>query len=184
MAASASLLDDVHTQKVLEIWEALEATVGVKGVAISPLPHFSYMAARDFDLDTLQEVVAEVASKARPLMVRTAGVGIFTGEHPVVYLPVVRSPELAQLQLALWSAGALAAEKPLPEYHPAAWIPHVTLAQGDVTHDNVLGVLGILNKMVLDWEFEVDNLSIGRGRGTEPQKLVARYELGGTARNF
>ena len=74
MAASASLLDDVHTQKVLEIWEALEATVGVKGVAISPLPHFSYMAARDFDLDTLQEVVAEVASKARPLMVRTAGV--------------------------------------------------------------------------------------------------------------
>ena len=185
MAASASLLDDAHASKVEEIWRILKHEHGLSGVSVSPLPHFSYQCAHDFDIEVLSDVVAKVAEKARPLKVRTAGLGVFSGPQPVVYIPVVRSPELTRLQLALWSAGAVACEQPLAEYHPAAWIPHVTLAQGDLSEDQLAAVISTLNGQDLYWEFEVDNLAIVRGRGDQPQELVGRYGFtGGSARNF
>lgn len=185
MAATASLLDVAHATTVEEIWAALRREHGLSTVSVSPLPHFSYQCARDFDLEVLSDIVAKVAEKARPLKVRTAGLGIFPGPSPVIYIPIVRSPDLTRLQLALWSAGAVACEQPLAEYHPASWIPHITLAQGDVTAEALGPVLGSLNRMDLSWEFEVDNLAIIRGRGDQPQDLVGRYSFtGGSARNF
>ena len=185
MAATASLLDDAHAAKVDEIWAVLQREHGLSKVSVSPLPHFSYQCARDFDIALLSEIVAKVAEKARPLKVRTAGLGVFSGPAPVIYIPVVRSPELTRLQLALWSAGAVACEQPLAEYHPAAWIPHITLAQGDLEAERLGPVMSTLNQMDLYWEFEVDNLAIVRGRGVRPQELVGRYGFtGGSARNF
>ncbi len=185
MAATASMLDDAHGAKVEQIWSALSSEHGLSGVSVSPLPHFSYQCARDFDIEVLSEIVAKVADKARPLKVRTAGIGIFPGPAPVLYIPVVRSPELTRLQLALWSAGAVACEQPLAEYHPAAWIPHITLAQGDLAAEQLGPVLASLDAIDLFWEFEVDNLAIVRGRGDQPQELVGRYSFhGGSARNF
>lgn len=185
MAASASLLDEVHADKVKRIWRSLENVHGLSRVSVSPLPHFSYQCACDFDVEILGEVVEKLAAKARPVKVRAAGLGVFPGPAPVVYIPIVRSPELTRLQLALWSAGAVACEEPLPEYHPAAWIPHITLAQGDLTAANLGPVLTTLNQMDLFWEFEVDNLAIVRGRGDRPQELLGRFAFtGGSARNF
>ena len=185
MAASASVLDEEHSAKVVALWDLLERELGLKAVRVSPFPHFSYQAARDFDLEVLTDVVGKVAAKARPLRVRTAGVGIFSGPSPVVYIPVVRSPELTRLHVALWSAGAMAAEEPLSEYHPAAWIPHITLAQTDVTTELLPQATSLLNAQDLYWEFEIDNLAIVRGRGSQQQELAARFELGGgSARNF
>jgi 2'-5' RNA ligase len=185
MAASASLLDDVHADRVREVWGSLQEDHGLSGVSVSPVPHLSYQCARDFDIALLNEIVEKVAAKARPLKVRTAGLGIFPGPSPVIYIPVVRSPELTRLQLALWSAGAVACEKPLAEYHPAAWIPHITIAQGDVTVENLGPVIHTLNGVDLMWELEVDNLAIVRGRGDKPQEVVGRHPFtGGSARNF
>lgn len=185
MAASASLLDEEHSARVIAIWEALKDEFGLEGVFISPAPHFSYQTARDLDLEMLERVVGDIAAGARPLKVRTSGVGVFTGDRPTVYLPIVRTPELTKLQLALWSAGAMATSKPSPEYHPARWMPHVTLAQGDVSPALLSQVVDHLNRSELDWEMEVDNLAIVRGKGDKPQEVLARFPLrGGAARNF
>ncbi len=185
MAASASLLDEEHAAKVESVWAALKRELGIEGVYISPAPHFSYQTARDFDLDMLQRVIADVAANARPLRIRTAGVGVFTGDRPTLYVPIVRTPELTKLQLALWSSGAMATERPMSEYHPANWIPHITVAQGDVAPELLPEALKLLNEMDLSWDTEVDNLAIVRGRGDRPQEVLARFPLGGgSARNF
>ena len=185
MAASASLLDDELSGKVVNIWDELKHEFGLEGVFISPAPHFSYQTARDFHLAMLERVVGDVAASARPLRIRTAGLAVFTGEHPTLYIPIVRTPELTQLQLALWSAGAMATDNPMPEYHPANWIPHITLAQGDLTPEVLPQVVGSLNASELNWEAEIDNLAIVRGRGDQPQEVLSRYRLeGGSARNF
>lgn len=185
MAASASLLDQEHSAKVVEIWEALKSEFGLEGVFISPAPHFSYQTARDFDLEMLERVVGDVAGNARPLKVQTAGLAMFTGERPTLYLPVVRTPELTKLQLALWSAGAMATDKPSPEYHPGRWMPHITLAQGDLTPELLPQVVAHLNRGELAWQMDIDNLAIVRGKGDKPQEILARFPLqGGAARNF
>lgn len=185
MAASASLLDDFHAAKVLDLWDLLKRELGLQAVFISPTPHFSYQTARDFDLTMLERIVGDVAVNARPLRLRTAGLGLWPGERPVLYLPIVRTPELTRLHLALWSAGAMATENPMSEYHPARWIPHVTVAQGDLTPDLLPQAVALLNAVDLSWDLTVDNLAIVRGRGDKPQQVLARFDLGGgSARNF
>lgn len=185
MAASASLLDDEHATKVVALWDLLKDELGLEGVFVSPVPHFSYQTSRSFDLEMLERVVSDVATGARPLRIRTAGLGVFAGPRPTIYLPIVRTPELTKIHLALWSAGAMATEEPSPEYHPAAWIPHVTLAQGDLTPEALPRAVALLNEADPSWDLEIDNLAIVRGRGDRPQEVLGRYPLaGGSARNF
>lgn len=186
MAAIAAPLDDATSEWVSELWDSLRLEVGLEHAArISPLPHFSFHCARDFDLDVLSDVVRKVAAAARPLRLRTAGLGVFTGPAPVIYVPVVRTPELTRLQLALWSGAAVASEKPLLEYHPASWIPHITLAQGDVTPASLGAAVDLLNAREFARDVTVDSLVIIRGRGDKPQEVVSRSGFeGGFARNF
>jgi 2'-5' RNA ligase len=184
LAGVASVLPDDAAGRVKELWDELDREVGLRGATISPLPHFSYQVARDYDLDVLQEVVERFARSARALRVQTAGLGIFTGAAPVLYLQIVRSPELARFQVALWSAASVAAEKLDQHYHPASWMPHVSLAYGDTTSTKLAAAIALLGERDLAWDVEVDNLSIVKGAGHKPQELVATYPLGGVARNF
>lgn len=184
LAAVASVLPDDAAARVVDLWEELERELGVSGARISPLPHFSYQVARDYDLGVLQEVAASVAAGARALRVQTAGLGIFTGPAPVLYLPIVRSPELARFHVAVWSAASVAAEKLDQHYHPASWVPHVSLAFGDTTPANAAAAVELLAERDLAWDLELDNLAIVKGAGHKPQELVARYPLEGVARNF
>lgn len=184
LAGVCSVLPDDASERVRGLWAELERELGLKAATISPLPHFSYQVARDYDLDLLQEVVGKVAGGARALRVQVTGLGIFPGPAPVLYLPIVRSPELARFQVAVWSAASVAAAKLDQHYHPATWIPHVSLAFGDTTPDNVAGAVALLSGRDLSWDVELDNLAIIRGAGNRPQELVARYDLKGVARNF
>jgi 2'-5' RNA ligase len=184
LAAVASVLPGGAAGRVQDLWAELERELGLSGATISPLPHFSYQVARDYDLDVLQEVVAKVAAGARALRVQTAGLGMFTGPAPILYLPIVRSPELTRFQLAVWSAASVAAEKLDQHYHPASWVPHVSLAFGDTTPAKAAAAIELLSERDLSWDLDLDNLAIIKGAGNEPQELVGRYPLEGVARNF
>ena len=184
LAAVASLLPDEASERVKELWAELERELGLTGATISPLPHFSYQVARDYDLGVLQDVVASVADGARALRVQATGLGVFTGPAPVLYVPIVRSPELARFHVTLWSAASVAAEKLDQHYHPSTWVPHVSLAFGDTTPAKLAAAVELLSGRDLAWDLELDNLAIVKGAGNKPQELVGRYLLGGVARNF
>ncbi|MDQ3958230.1 MAG: 2'-5' RNA ligase family protein [Actinomycetota bacterium] len=184
LAGVCSVLPEDAAGKVRGLWAELENEFGLMSPQISPLPHFSYQVARDYDLDALEDVVRKLAAGARGLRVQTAGLGIFTGPSPVLYLPIVRSPELARFQLAVWSAASIAATKLDQHYHPASWVPHVSLAFGDSAPEALAGAVIELSARDLAWDLEVDNLAIIKGAGHRPQELVASFPLEGVARNF
>ena len=184
LAGVCSILPEEAAARVAELWAELDRELGLRSATISPLPHFTYQVARDYDLDVLTEVVSKLAGGARALRVRTAGLGIFTGASPVLHLPIVRGPELARFQVAVWSAASVAAEKLDQNYHPASWVPHVSLAFGDTTPANVGAAAELLSGRDLSWDLELDNLAIVKGAGNKPQELVARFPLEGVARNF
>lgn len=184
LAAVASVLPEEAAGRVTELWAGLERDLGLSGATISPLPHFSYQVARDYDLEVLQQAVAGLAARARALRVQTAGLGVFTGPAPILYVPVVRSPELTRFQVAVWSAASVAAEKLDQHYHPASWVPHVSLAFGDTTPSKLAAAVELLSGRDLAWDVELDNLAIIKGAGNRPQELVGRYPLRGVARNF
>ncbi len=61
MNGVVSLLDPEHSRMVEDVWAELDRTFGVRGVYITPYPHFSYQVAAAYDAARLETALAEFA---------------------------------------------------------------------------------------------------------------------------
>lgn len=105
--AVVSLRDPHHYEQVERLWSEPASRFGLQGVCRTPYLHFSYRVAAGFDAERLAGAPAEVARCTAPFRVGTAGLGLFTGPHPVLYIPVV--PQLTAFHARLWERIAPAA---------------------------------------------------------------------------
>ena len=180
MQGIVSLLDDEHYALVEGLWDELEREFGVRGLYATPFPHFSYQVAQQYDPERAEAVLSEAARETQPFKVRTAGLGIFNAAQPVLYVAVVRSPELSDLHERLWAQLSAAGHGVSPYYRPEMWVPHVTLAQNNVSYEQLCGIVGWLGGRSFHWETTVNNLSLIYDTG-ERQGLRCRYDFGGHA---
>ncbi|HVF57788.1 MAG TPA: 2'-5' RNA ligase family protein [Pyrinomonadaceae bacterium] len=180
MHGVVSLLDDEHYALVEEIWDELARTFDVRGIYVTPFPHFSYQVAEGYDVKAVETFLQELAARSRPFRVRAAGLAVFTLASPVLYVPLVRSPALSALHGEIWDG--LAPTKPCAVtnfYHPELWVPHITLAHKDIDRDSLAEIVRLLSARNLHWEMTVNNLSIIYDTGTE-QGLHCRFNFTGT----
>jgi 2'-5' RNA ligase len=122
-------------------------------------------------------ILQRLAGQSSEFQVRTTGLGIFGGLQPVVFIPVVRSSELTRFHQALWQAISQAGSGIVDYYHPDQWVPHITLAHGDLDLGNLPDVVHFLSERSFNWEILVDNIALIYDAGTE-QELEIRYEFG------
>jgi len=176
MHGIVSLLDSEHNRLVEELWAELAVACGLRGVYVTPFPHFSYHVAARYDTDRLAEVLRQVTRDMAPFYVRTTGLGMFTGAHPVLYLPIVRTSELSRLHHALWHAVAPASSGGVDYYHPDVWMPHITVGFGDIDPDSAAAAARLLATRTLDRDIRIDNLAVIYDTGTE-QEVRSRYPL-------
>lgn len=161
MHAVVSLLDEAHTQLALALADELDERFGVRMVAKAVrFPHFSYQGAERYDFAALEATLRQIARDTQPFQVYADGLGIFTGSHPVLYVPVARGPELAQLHERLWRELAAVSEDASPYYSPQMLVAHITLAQWDIRADNLGAIISYLCERPLEWEITVDNLAL------------------------
>ncbi len=180
MHAIVSLLDDKHYQLVEDLWAELKREFGVQGVYVTPFPHFSYQIATHYDFEALEPLLQHFALHYGPFPVKTTGLGIFTGTHPVLYIPVVRDPELTDFHEAVWQQGSRAEEGVQNYYHPEQWMPHITIGFGDITADNLSQIVRYLAGRDFNWEITIDNIALIYDTGTK-QELRERFKLEGTS---
>jgi len=178
MHAVVSLLDDVHWRQVEGLWAELNRACGVKGIYGTPFPHFSYQVASSYAEGRLEELLARIAEEQAPFSVRTSGMGLFTGATPVLYVPVVRSRGLSLVQQKIYRQTAQAGAGFHPYYHPDRWIPHITLAYGDLTPANLPDVVRHLCERDFAWELPVNNIALIYDTGQE-QGVRFRFPLRG-----
>lgn len=172
-----SLLDQTHETLVYQIWQELEKSCGLTGVMVTPFPHFSWLIAGDFDWPGLETVLKEITAEIHPFTVQTTGLSIFTGESPVIYIPLVRTGELSRIHKMIWDRITPLGTDVSPLYSPSLWMPHITLGFGDVTHENLSCLLGLLSARSFNWEIEIDNLSIGFQNAGTTAVISNRYEF-------
>ena len=178
MNGVVSLLDDEHYRLVEQVWEELERDFGVRGVYATSFPHFTFQVSEDYDLRAVGSALHRLAAGLSPFTVRTAGLGVFTSARPVLYVPVVRGPELERLHRDVWEAvGGAPTGEAARYYAPEMWLPHVTLAQGDVDYDRLGEIVGALARRNFHWEMEVNNLSLIYDTGAE-QGMRCRFNFG------
>ncbi|MEA2432636.1 MAG: hypothetical protein QOG54_93 [Actinomycetota bacterium] len=174
-------LDEAHEIKVRVLWDALRKD----GVDLpeASIPHIAFHVSPDYEDAALDQIVDGLAAHNRVLRIRTLGLGVFPGPEPVGYVPVVRSPELSDFQVAVWSAAAVACETPIEFFHPSRWIPHVTLVPHLAEATRARAIERLLAED-LNWEFEVTELAIMSATEDHEHGFIDRFALQGTARNF
>lgn len=159
MHAIVSLLPEPFYQEVEKIWDQLEKDFGLLGVRPARFPHFSWQGAQAYDESALEKTLSRFAGQMHPIKVHTTGLGVFSGEQPVLFIPVIKTLQLAAIHQQIWQNLEAEGNGINPFYHPQHWIPHISLALADLTIATIGPVIKTLARKTFNWEFEVDNLA-------------------------
>lgn len=178
MYGTVSLLDDKHTRFVEDLWDEFKAKLGVHGVHRTPIAHFSYHVADEYNLDKMRDILTSIARDMKPFRVRTNGLGIFTGEVPVLFIAINPDAELIAFHQRIWHATSEsdAVTNSNEYYHPKYWQPHITLTHHDVDHEMLPEVVRLLSKRNFNWEIDITNLAVLDG-ADEVQALEYRLRF-------
>ena len=177
----ASRLDRVHTARVLDIWDQLEESCGLSGVRRTPIPHLSWIIGEDFDFDRLESALTGRLTGRGPLQVRTTGLGVFTGREDIVlYIAVIKDDTLSAFHRLLWEAARSCVGRPAAYYLPDRWVPHITLAHGDVDPAGLACAAQRLAREDLHWSIEISDVSLVYQDETDAEERT-RIVLSGTS---
>jgi 2'-5' RNA ligase len=129
---------------------------------------------RHYDEAQLRHLVEQLAHQATPFPLQAGGLALFTGSHPVLYVPIVRTIELSHFHQRVWQAISSVGEGIPPYYEPNSWMPHITLAEQDIQAESLARIMARFFTRELLWEIPIDNLAIIWDTGTQ-QEL--RYQF-------
>ncbi len=161
--AVAALLDEEHEQQILEIWRELGETLGIRHTFTQAIPHVTHLQAKRIDEEELREAMTRFAAQHAPYILRTAGIGIFTGAQTAVYVSVVRNPALTALQTTMISSFASHMEDMSELHFINLWMPHVTLLLPEMLDGKLPQVVDLLSKRNFTWEMKISKLVLLSG---------------------
>ena len=177
MQGIVSLLDGADRERIEQLWDELRRDFGVQGIHAKRFPHFSYHVAQEYDLRRTRNKLESLARQTGTFLVQTSGIGVFTRKQPVVYVPVVRAPELELLREKVASLAASAATEINEYYVSDIWIPHITIAEGDVDLLVLPEIIRRFGERTFRWEIGVTNFALIRAT-EDVQEVCFRCDFG------
>ncbi|MBF9237256.1 2'-5' RNA ligase family protein [Hymenobacter sp. BT683] len=164
MFAITSLLNPRNAMRINRIVKGLETQFGLDDVQDTPDPHLTYLLTGTRRLNDLKAVLRDVAATTPPFSAYTTGLGVFPGDNPVIYIPVLRSNDLNLLHQRVLDVTAPMCRAG-SYYSPDRWLPHLSLALHDTTPDLLGPVLRHLNQETYNLRLNVNNLALLRKKG-------------------
>ncbi len=177
MHALASLLDESVSESVRTLWRRLEESCGLTGIRQTPIPHLSWMVAETLDFAALDTFLPTIARKAMSFVTKAAGIGVFTGARPVLYVPVLITEPVLQMHGSLWDATGPYAQGRSVHYAPGHGMPHITLAHDGLDGSSLLCALRLLVSEELEWVIRIDNLALIYQESGQVGKMHRRFEF-------
>jgi 2'-5' RNA ligase len=178
MQAIVSALDDPFRERVEEIWGELKAVFGLKGVVGQTRPHFTYQVAERYDAAAVAAALSRIAAATPPFEAHTRGLGLFRGDQTVLYLAVVRGEDIEHTHARVWAEATAAAAGLRAYYAAETWVPHITLAIGDLSEEQAPEIMRFLARREYRWDVPVTNLCLVPDT-TSAADEWQRYELRG-----
>ncbi len=165
MQGLVAFLSDDYEKRVMTILEDLSEKHGLRALLDLRLrPHFTFFLVDDCISEDQIAKIEELLESLPPFDLRTVGgLGIFTGERPVIYVPIIRDRVLASLHLKIWEEIGGECEETNPLYSPPNWIPHITLAHIDLTRELLPAVIDTLADRAYVWNMVIDQLALITG---------------------
>jgi 2'-5' RNA ligase len=160
MQAIATLVNEGSNPTASQLWEVIRKSCDINGIRIPEDPHFSWMVADKFNEDAVIKKLHSFSGDAREFEVTTTGLGIFTGEKPILYLPIVKTQRLLEMHQTLWSSLYSSGENQSKVYQPLLWIPHITVISGEIPSDRFNCLLEAVLSMDLTMTIRVNNVAL------------------------
>lgn len=180
MYAIISELDPLSSATVNALWQELCEKCGLQAIYKLPTPHFSWLLADQLDHDQVAPIISQITDNAVIMTLHTFGIGVFTGENPVLYLPIVKTHAMITLHEDIWKQIQPFTEGLTMYYSPKLWVPHITLALYDLNCENLSCAISTIACIPIELFITVDNLSIVKQEEAETGQTIARYHLSGT----
>ena len=177
MIALATLLDPESDRQTRQLWQLLEEKCSLSGIKAAPYPHFSWAASENIEWSSARRKLERISHKIEPFKVRTAGLGIFNGPGPVLYVAIAKEPHLLAMHLDIWKRLERNLVQPLEYYSPSQWMPHITIAQGDLNPEKLACAVQELAFERMTFEVIVNNISVIY-HSYEGGGIKSRFELG------
>jgi 2'-5' RNA ligase len=169
MITIASLLDNKANKKIEKYWMLLERDCLLSEIKTTPFPHFSWFTAMVGENSAIEEKLEEIGRQLIPLTVQTGGLGIFTGIKPILYLPLIKTRELLSSHELIWFGFQSIVSGTNKHYAPDSWIPHITLAYGDVSTRRLSCAIQNLSVIDLSMNIQIDNIAFLSRIDEEPR---------------
>lgn len=176
----AGVLDDDSDAFIRNLWQLINDELGIEHQFVNAIPHITHIQARQVHTREVREALTRFAKATAPYTVRTAGLGIFTGEKTAIYIPVVRNPLITAVQNTLIEAldGSI---DDIPQTHFIDyWIPHITLLLPDMIGDRLQEAIQLLSTQDFTREMMVTGFVL-LGDDPDDEREPFRVALSGPA---
>ena len=174
-----SELDPETSKMVRDLWQQLHDQCGLRGIYMTPTPHLTWLVAVEFDIEQVKSVLEELATQVQSFKLHTFGLGIFSGEEPVLYLPMVKSLEMINLHCQIWEQIAPLSQGLKQYYSPKIWVPHITLALKDLNKENLSCAVNAIAFEQIELYVQVNNLAIAELEDDSAGEILHRYQFAG-----
>ena len=131
-----SLLEGTLLAEARRLWKLFETEYGSTGAQAFDYPNLTFQGGICDDVEGLAGALAGMCQQTAPVEIIVDGLGYFETPAPTVYLKVQRTEELQHINRAVNAVLSATCVHVAEYYLPERWVPHVTLAMGDLTpHD-------------------------------------------------
>ncbi len=177
MFALISELSEPATVQVMRLWRQLNQNCGLEGIFNYPNPHFTWFSAEMLKVERCEPIIEVIAQDTAAFDVHSSGLGFFDGEDPVLYLPVVKSPQLMHLHQSLWDQLMPYGKGFKAFYSPDEWIPHISLALRDLTLNNLPCAIQSIGDEPFDLVTTVKTISVVKSENQSTGETLSVFDL-------
>jgi 2'-5' RNA ligase len=177
MYSILSLIDSKNTKPIQDVITAIRPVFPTTTPIIWEYPHFTWHSAEEYDLGNLPRILEEIAKNLRPFTIRVIGMGLFTGKTRVLFLPILKTCDLANTQAHIVEKLYGCHKKPSEYYLPEKWIPHITLISNPKDLDSIMPSVKLLSDRTIDFTLKIDNISFGSLSG-ETARIYQKFPVG------
>lgn len=168
-------LEEQAAVQVMHIWRQLHDACGLEGIFNFPNPHFTWFSVDDMDIERTSAILEDLVRTLVPFSVHTGGLGIFPGDAPVLYLPLVKSAHLMDLHRKVLGKIQPYCHGIKDIFMPEFWVPHITLALRDLNKENFSCAIDSVGFEPVEVFTKVDNLLVVKSDGNEIGDTLERF---------
>lgn len=174
-----SILEGETYAETKRMWRLFERKYGSKAIQNFPHPHVSFQGGLSENLKILVLKIDDLSSKINPFPVTIEGIDTFERPKRVIFLPVKRTKILRSIHKKIDELLQEYCSWTFRYYTPQNWIPHVTLAQRDITPTNFRNAKRYLENRRFNYELTIHNICLVRWYDQDRKiKIHKKYVLG------